>query len=147
MEVRRYHGNILSSIAEVIAHQANCLGKMDAGIDQEIRDKCPEAFPPYAAACRKGNMLDECQMVKTKSGLYIANLFGQYGAKTDYTALKGALKSLLVQMQEMRLHTVAFPYCMGAGQNRGEWTYIYSLIHDTFARMGVVIEIWAENGF
>lgn len=50
-------------------------------------------------------------------------------------------------MQEMRLHTVAFPYCMGAGQNRGEWTYIYSLIHDTFARMGVVIEIWAENGF
>ena len=137
----------MSSTAEVIAHQANCLGKMDAGIDQEIRDKCPEAFPPYAAACRKGNMLDECQMVKTKSGLYIANLFGQYGAKTDYTALKGALKSLLVQMQEMRLHTVAFPYCMGAGQNRGEWTYIYSLIHDTFARMGVVIEIWAENGF
>lgn len=120
---------------------------MDAGIDQEIRDKCPEAFPPYAAACRKGNMLGECQMVKTKSGLYIANLFGQYGAKTDYTALKGALKSLLVQMQEMRLHTVAFPYCMGAGQNRGEWTYIYSLIHDTFARMGVVIEIWSENGF
>lgn len=89
MEVRRYHGNILSSTAEVIAHQANCLGKMDAGIDQEIRDKCPEAFPPYAAACRKGNMLDQCQMVKTKSGLYIANLFGQYGAKTRLHGSQG----------------------------------------------------------
>lgn len=147
MEVRRYHGNILSSTAEVIAHQANCLGKMDAGIDQEIRDKCPEAFPPYAAACRKGNMLDQCQMVKTKSGLYIATSSGSTERRPTTQALKGALKSLLVQMQEMRLHTVAFPYCMGAGQNRGEWTYIYSLIHDTFARMGVVIEIWAENGF
>lgn len=125
MEVRRYHGNILSSTAEVIAHQANCLGKMDAGIDQEIRDKCPEAFPPYAAACRKGNMLGECQMVKTKSGLYIANLFGQYGAKTDYTALKGALKSLLVQMQEMRPHC-RLPILHGSRpESRGVDLYLF----------------------
>jgi len=141
--------SIRSSIVElnvqVIAHQTNCQGVMGAGVAKVIRDAYPEIYHTYQTTCRANHMLGQCQMIQTRDGKYVANVFGQdrYGRMrldregkripyTDYRALKSALKSLSLQMSRMGLETVAFPYLMGCRNGGGDWKKVRELILETF---------------
>jgi len=140
-------GNLLDSTAQVLGHQTNCEGVMGAGVARAIREKYPEIMIPYKEACQARLMLGECQMVQTTNGPLIANLFGQNGCGrsgrlTDYTALQSALSSLVRQMTERHLDSVALPYKIGCGLAGGSWDIVFKMIQHTFTGVNISVELW-----
>jgi O-acetyl-ADP-ribose deacetylase (regulator of RNase III) len=144
-------GDVLSSSANVIAHQVNAMGVMGAGLAKQIRTKYFYVFNTYKTFCevnsRSRSLLGKCLLVPVKEQQYIANLFGQYNygtgsRKTDYEAVSKALESCKAQMQGRNLKSIAFPYKMSSGLAGGDWNVIYSLIEDVFISNDYTVEIW-----
>ena len=147
-------GDLLSSNADIIAHQVNCQGKMGSGVAKQIREKYPEVFTAYKGLCdyrfkAKETLLGDCQVVEAHDGKCIANLFGQLGYGYDgrqYTDLY-ALKKSMIKLRD-RLYfslepekmTVAFPYGLASVRGGAKWEDVYKMIEDIFEDFNV--EIW-----
>ena len=145
-------GDLLSSSAEIIAHQVNCQGKMGSGVAKQIREKYPEVFMHYKHICNlhtPESLLGHCQVVPIKNRKSIANLFGQLGygydekQYTDLSALKRAMLKLRDRMDmnnEDCTLTVAFPYGLGSVRGGAKWEDVYKIIEEIFVCYNV--EIW-----
>ena len=141
MPVYIAEGDLLKSDCNAIAHQANCFGKMGAGIARQIRLRYPEAYEadlnfrlPVGSRERLGHY-SWC-WVDGGSRL-VANLYGQYGygpgRHTDYDAFETALSRLvetliLIQPQLNVKYKLGLPFGIGAGLAGGNWTQIFSII-------------------
>lgn len=143
-------GNIFNSRTQVIAHQVNCMGVMGAGIAKQIKTRFPDVYDEYVKYChvnKGGKLLGDCQLVKSESGRYIANLFGQYNfsmyhISTSYPAIEHALKNLKTIMQLNHLDTLAIPYGMSCGLAGGDWWIISDLINEIFNNSSINVQIW-----
>lgn len=139
-------GSCLDTTAKVIAHQTNCQGIMGAGVAKAIREKYPEIMQEYQDACHSRHMLGKCQLVETEEETIIANLFGQdgfgAGRQTDYDALQSALDSLVDQMYELGLTSVAMPYYIGCGLAGGDWDVVLEMLKKTFSNTSLRLELW-----
>lgn len=147
-------GDLLSSNADVIAHQVNCQGAFNSGVAKQVREKYSEVFRAYKNRCGiyskcKETLLGDCQIVETYDGKRIANLFGQLGygydgkQYTDLYALKRAmlnLRSRLYLSIEPEKMTVAFPWGLGSVRGGANWEDVYTIIEEVFEDFDV--EIW-----
>ena len=141
-------GDLLSSNADIIAHQVNCQGKMNSGIAKQIREKYPEVFDKYKLFCstfiNKDSLLGECQIVITHDGKCIANLFGQLGYGYDgkqYTDLDALEKSMLCFKSYFdKDKTIAFPYGLGSVRGGARFEDVYRIIDTIFD--GYNVELW-----
>lgn len=139
-------GDLLSSSADIIAHQVNCMGKMNSGVAKQIREKYPEVFSEYKRICDSFTpkyIIGHCQIVST-SDVSIANLFGQSGYGYDgkqYTNLD-ALKKAMIELRDRCLpySTIAFPYGLGSVRGGAKWEDVYAIIEEVFE--GYNVEIW-----
>lgn len=130
-------GDILNSTENIIAHQANCIGKMGAGVALAIKQKYPKCFTPYENMCRRlgSKLLGTMQMIEVGPSRYICNLFGQdgiYGHQpTNYKALRLSLQ-LLYNYAVVNELSVAIPFKMGCGLGGGDWTVVKDMIGQVF---------------
>ena len=87
---------------------------MGAGIAKTIKQMYPDVYKKYRFYCMNSTgLLGTTQLVKSKEGKYIANIFGQdnykgRGLKTNYKALKKALEELQYKMIELNLKTLSY---------------------------------------
>lgn len=74
------NGDLFSTDCEVIAHQVNCMGKMNSGVAKTVKEKYSEVFDEYKISVNKLNnkCLGGCLLVRSNDERYIANIFGQY---------------------------------------------------------------------
>ena len=161
MEIKHYDGDVLTSTAEVIAHQTNCMGVMGAGIALQIAKKYPEVEKEYIEFCgickriRDKNPNDTkplgtTMLVPTHDGKAIANVFGQHSIgrgrrMTDYEALCNALTDLFMLMEIKGYKTLALPYLMSCGIAGGDWEIVSAIISSVFRDTDITIEIWHYN--
>lgn len=117
-------GSLLESKAEVVAHMTNRSGVLKGKVANAIRQKYPEIVPNYQKVCRSYPWVT-CQLLSTRDGRFVANLYGQgdreSGWKTDYAALEDAMYALSFQMAKKGLTSVAMPYGIGCGLAGGDW--------------------------
>lgn len=138
------NGDILNATENIIAHQANCIGKMGAGLALAIKRKYPKCHNPYVSICNKlgSNLLGTIQMLEVDSNKYVCNLFGQneiYGKKpTNYRALESSF-NLLYDYAKTNLLTVAIPYKIGCGLGGGDWTIVENIIREIFNDYDIVV--------
>ncbi len=141
-------GNLLDSDCTVIVHQVNCLGIMDEGIAKQIKEKYPCVYEDYKRICDQqeeiGDLLGHVQIVDTKEGKYIANLFSQKDTgrneyKTNYEAFDRGCEILsgiiIGKNNNPEIHnkwTIAFPYSIGCGLAGGTWKKVYDIINKHF---------------
>lgn len=153
--IKIINGDLLTSNADIIAHQVNCSSAMNSGVAKQIREKYPEVFDAYKRYCHmhgekyKSDLLGRCQVVETHDGKYIANLFGQLGYGYDgkqYTDLN-ALKRSMIMLKNMcafsinpKKITFAFPYGLGSVRGGASWSDVYAIIEEVFEDYNV--EIW-----
>ncbi|MCL2220807.1 MAG: macro domain-containing protein [Oscillospiraceae bacterium] len=150
--IKTVQGNILDAREKVIGHQVNCKGIMGAGLAKSIKAKYPVAYERYKASCKRhGDSLLGVTVIGHANLLnppyYIANIFGQLSAgrskqHTDYTALRSALASLAMLMQEGELDSLALPYKLGCGLGGGDWNVVENIIHEIFDESGIDVTIY-----
>lgn len=149
-----HYGNLLDSQAQVIAHQANCLGLMGAGVALAIRNKWPEVFEKYQDYCCRREtepsaLLGTAQPVLVSDGRFVMNLFGQLGVRrsagqelTNYVALETSMQWTASWMKSQGLTTIAMPYMIGCGLGGGNWDTVLDIIHRVFDNTNISVELW-----
>ena len=157
MKEINYNGDLLTSTADIIAHQTNCSGSMNSGVAKVIKEKYPRVWEQYKKAYDKGLLkLGMCQVVKTNpngdDNRLIANLFGQdkYGYNgqryTNYEGIYVALEKLAEYCKVNELKSVAFPWKMSSDRGGADWMVICAMIEAAFKDMDITIEYWKYNG-
>lgn len=150
-------GDVLTSSANIIAHQVNCRGVMGAGLAKQIKTKFPKVFAEYKLLCNRCEengdakmLLGVVQFVNVDSKIF-ANCFAQlnYNAKIKQTQdeyFKECMVTLEKYAREENLTSVAIPYKMGCGLAGGNWdNEIYPIIMSVFKDSPVTLEIWEFN--
>lgn len=153
MKIRHCKGDLLTSKADVIAHQCNASGGFGSGVARAVRDRFPRVCEQYRKACQAGHMrLGKCQVVHTDPGSpedrLVANLCGQerYGREpiryTNYEGIYCALEKLKTYCQENGLASVAFPYRMSSDRGGANWGVIQEMVKAVFGDTDIDIEYW-----
>jgi O-acetyl-ADP-ribose deacetylase (regulator of RNase III) len=138
----------------LIAHQVNCLGKMNSGVAKAIRTKWPLVFHEYSTYCASrlsaDDLLGSVQVVEVGPQLWVANVFSQlsYGYDgqryTSYDALDTALTKLQRWMFEHDLTSMDVHHpLIGAGLGGGNWNVISAIIEH---RIGSRTTLWTLPG-
>ncbi|AFC30984.1 Appr-1-p processing enzyme family [Paenibacillus mucilaginosus 3016] len=139
MAVKIIEGDLLLASEDILGHQVNCRGVMGSGVAKGIRARFPEAYTAYQSKCageRSGTLLGQCQIVRSKGGKYIANLFGQdgFGAGGRYTQ-EDKLKQALMELREFARSnglSAALPYRIGSDRGGADWQVVYGIIEEVF---------------
>ena len=94
------------------------------------------------------DLLSSVQLITTKDGKTIANLFAQAGygrtrKQTDYDALRNCfqlLKDTVTQSPEEENQTsIAIPYGIGCGLAGGDWTIVEEMIEEVLGDCEVTV--------
>lgn len=151
-------GDILTSGADIICHQVNCMGVMGAGLAKQIRDKYPHTYAQYKIKCNEikagvGGLGDV--MLCDEGDCIIANLFAQYRygrdrRYTDYDALRKCLHETVGAAErwsvvEDKRCRIALPYGLGCGLAGGDWGIVRNIIEEIFGGGEYRCEIWKYN--
>ena len=144
-------GDLLNSSAPLICQQVNCIGVMGAGLAAQIAARYPQVLSEYKDFCRgkkPAELLGQLQVCEFPN-FAVANLFAQQRLAprpgicvTDYDALRIALARLYAYCMLHHIKRVAFPWGLGCGLAGGNWTLVWNIIHDTFHKMDIKVEIW-----
>jgi len=148
MPISYQKGNIFESQKglTVIAHQCNCRGSFGAGIAREVARRFPEVDRAQREWYRAGKQqLGIVQLLKTHTGLVIANLYAQDGWRrvlgrpnTDYDALGQCLATLRDGLSAQDV--LGMPK-IGAGLGGGDWAVIETIIEDVFRERTVYVYV------
>lgn len=147
--IKIIEGDLLTSDADVIAHQVNCSSAMNSGVAKQIRMTHPYVYKMYKYKCslhknHPEDLLGECLIVKVNNHQYVANLFGQLGygydgkQYTDLDALERSMVNLKSHFKKDK--KIAFPYGLGSVRGGAKWEDVYRIIDTVFD--GYNIEIW-----
>ena len=150
--VKYVTGDILSSDADVILHQVNCKGKMNAGIDLRIKNTYPAVYERYFDFCDTGKadapssrLLGNVLITPISPSQSIASLFAQDGYAfygfatqryTDYDKLRECLKVIAEKYDGKR---IALPYHLGCGISGGNWDIVIKIIEEELEKCEVEI--------
>lgn len=141
--------DLLTTEAEIIAHQTNCVAVMGGGVAKQIKEKLLDdvAFKKYQDYCfaEREALLGRIQYLNANNGKIIANLFAEVEptddeVDTNYEALRQCLTDLKF-MAKRHGFKIAIPGYIGCGLAGGDWTVVYEIIRSVFENSPVVLEI------
>ena len=146
--LRYVKGDIIKSDCDIICHQVNCRGVMNAGLAREVRQHWPKVYELYTAWCRRVGkhsevLLGEFQAVEIDNKRYIVNIFAQnyYGSTgeryTNYEAFYKAISKINEEAPKDK--TIAFPYKIGCGYGGGSWNIIKAMLEEVFKNREIYI--------
>jgi len=120
MRVKR--GDLFTTELRAIGHGVNCSGVMGAGIAKPIKEKYPNNFSNYEAACRGGFLAPGETMVVVEDGMSIFNIASQSrpGRFARYDWLFSAALDAAEQAVGMGIDSIAIPM-IGCGIGGLEW--------------------------
>ncbi len=147
-------GDLLKSDCTMIMHQANCFGKMGAGIAKQVAKEYPAVYLadvnydiPVGSKDRLGKWSGAFVTNNyTSNPQLIINLYGQYnygrGLQTDYDALSWALSwALATASAKTKQYTakIGVPYGMGCRLAGGDWRIVSNILEDISGGQGLDI--------
>lgn len=152
MKIKLIEGDLLTSKADVIAHQCNAHGIMGSGVAKQIKDKWPEVYQIYRKEILNKTIdLGDTQFIYIGNQQLIANMiaqakFGYDGRRyTSYDAFYNCLDNLKNRMFILNKTSVAFPYNIGCCRGGANWNIIKTMIEEVFKDTEFNIEIWKYN--
>jgi O-acetyl-ADP-ribose deacetylase (regulator of RNase III) len=125
---------------DAIVNTVNCVGVMGKGIALQFRNKWPENYRAYEAACKAGDVRLGRMFVFDSGGLvkpsYIINFPTKqhWRGKSSLEFIREGLKDLVTQVKRLRIRSIAIPP-LGCGNGGLEWHDVRPLVEDAFAGM------------
>ena len=137
MAITIIKGSVLTVDQGIICHQANCMGKMGAGIALQIRQKWPIVYEDYMNAYNSRHLVLGAVIFSTivVNQLYVASICGQnyYGRGkryTEYPAVRVGLDTVSIFAKGMSL-PVFIPQGMGCSLAGGDWNIVFGIVEET----------------
>ncbi len=136
-------GDILQANAEALVNTVNCVGVMGRGIALQFKNKFPDNFKAYAAACERGE-IQPGRMFVFETGWvtgpkYIINFPTKrhWRGKSRIEDIETGLDALRDVLREKHIRSVAIPP-LGSGLGGLDWSKVRPRIEQALRPLGDV---------
>lgn len=137
MTVRIKSGDLLKEDVEAIVNTVNCVGVMGKGIALQFKQRWPQNFKAYEAACER-NEVEPGKMFIYDRGewekpRYIINFptKAHWRADSKIEYIKSGLRDLVSQVKRLGIKSIALPP-LGCGNGGLDWGDVKQLILAAF---------------
>jgi O-acetyl-ADP-ribose deacetylase (regulator of RNase III)/uncharacterized protein YwgA len=122
-------GDILKADVEALVNTVNCVGVMGRGIALQFKNRFPDNFKAYAAACKK-ELVKPGRMFVFETGMlpfphYIVNFPTKrhWRGKSRMEDIESGLRDLAQVIRERKIASIAIP-SLGSGLGGLEWSEV-----------------------
>ena len=143
-------GDLFAADAEALVNPVNCVGVMGRGLALAFRERFPENFAAYAAACRRGAVVPGAMFV-VDTGRERPRLIVNFPTKRHWRDasrmedLVRGLDSLAELVRTRELRSIALP-ALGCGLGGRDWSEVRPRIEEAFAPLEGVRVFLFEPG-
>lgn len=141
MSIRLVNGDLLKQDdVDAIVNTVNCVGVMGKGIALQFKNKWPENFRAYAAACKQGEVKVGQMFVHDTGGLVKPNFIINFPTKDHWRGrsqlayIRDGLVDLAQQVQRLGIRSIAVAP-LGCGNGGLDWNIVRPMIEATFAEL------------
>lgn len=153
MTLKITHGDLLKQDdVDAIVNTVNCVGVMGKGIALQFKNKWPENFRAYAAACAAKEVRPGRMFVFDSGGLVKPNYIINFPTKDHWRSksriefIRDGLQDLVATVTRLGIRSIAIPP-LGCGNGGLDWKDVRPLIESAFARMTEVeIRLFEPSG-
>lgn len=144
MSIHLTHGDLLKqNDVDAIVNTVNCVGVMGKGIALQFKNKWPDNFTQYHAACKAGAVRPG------KMNVYDAGAYAQphfiinfptkdhWRGNSKLSFIQVGLKDLIAQVQALDIRSIAIPP-LGCGNGGLDWANVKPMIEAAFAALSHV---------
>ena len=144
MSIHLTHGDLLKqNDVDAIVNTVNCVGVMGKGIALQFKNKWPDNFTQYHAACKAGAVRPG------KMNVYDAGAYAQphfiinfptkdhWRGNSKLSFIQVGLKDLIAQVQALDIRSIAIPP-LGCGNGGLDWANVKPMIEAAFAALSDV---------
>jgi O-acetyl-ADP-ribose deacetylase (regulator of RNase III) len=144
MAITIHHGDLLrESDVDAIVNTVNCVGVMGKGIALQFKNKWPENFRAYQAACKSGSVRPGKLFVHDCGGLvqprYIINFptKNHWRGGSTIAYIRDGLVALVAEVARLGIRSIALPP-LGCGNGGLAWSEVRPLIERTLGPLANV---------
>lgn len=125
---------------DAIVNTVNCVGVMGKGIALQFRNKWPENFHRYEAACKAKQVRPGRMFVFDSGGLVKPNFIINFPTKDHWRGksriefIRDGLVDLVAQVRRLGIKSIAIPP-LGCGNGGLDWSEVQPLIESAFVEL------------
>jgi O-acetyl-ADP-ribose deacetylase (regulator of RNase III) len=141
MAIHLMHGDLLrQDDVDAIVNAVNCVGVMGKGIALQFKNKWPDNFKAYEAACKAGEVRLGKMFVFDSSALlqprYIINFPTKqhWRDKSELRSIALGLEDLIAQIRRLGIRSLAMP-SLGCGNGGLAWGDVNPIIEQAFSTL------------
>jgi len=140
-------GNIFESNAEALVNTVNTVGVMGKGIALQFKERYPDNYVQYVAACKRGEVnIGKMFITATNSMVnpkWIINFPTKqhWMHKSSYEFINAGLDDLVIQLKERNIKSLAIPP-LGAGQGGLDWQKVKAILIEKLSGLDIEIVIY-----
>lgn len=140
-------GNIFDSKAQTLVNTVNCVGVMGKGLAKEFRDRWPDMFNAYQAACKKGEVRSGKPFLYKDLYKIILNVPTKDNWKepSKYEFVEAGLKAIRDHFQEWGIKSIALPP-LGCGLGGLDWAQVKALMVKYLDELPIDVEVYEPAG-
>ncbi|MDR3000565.1 MAG: macro domain-containing protein [Fibromonadaceae bacterium] len=145
------NGNILTADAEALVNTVNCVGIMGRGIALQFKNKFPNNFKAYVAACKRQEVLPGKMFVFDTGALvfprYIINFPTKrhWKGKSRMEDIDSGLEDLARVIEEKHIKSIALPP-LGSGLGGLDWHEVRSRIENALSFSSAQVLVFEPSG-
>jgi len=137
--IRVIQGDLLrQDDVDAIVNTVNCVGIMGKGIALQFKNKWPDNFRAYEAACKAREVRPGRMFVFDSGGLVKPNYIINFPTKDHWRGksrieyIREGLKDLVARIKQLGIRSIAVPP-LGCGSGGLEWSEVRPMIESAFA--------------
>lgn len=141
MTIQSVQGDLLKQDdVDAIVNTVNCVGIMGKGIALQFKNKWPDNFKAYEAACKHKQVNVGAMFVYDSGGLlkpnYIINFptKDHWKGKSKIEYIQSGLQDLVTQIKRLGIKSIALPP-LGCGNGGLDWNVVKPLIESAFVQL------------
>ncbi len=152
MTVTIKRGDLLKDSSEAIVNTVNCVGIMGKGIALQFKQKWPQNFKAYAAACERNEVRPGKMFIhdlgEWAEPRFIVNfptkMHWRADSKVEY--IEKGLRDLVLQVERLGIKSIALPP-LGCGNGGLDWPTVRRLVLKAFeAHPQVKVDLFEPKG-
>lgn len=143
-------GDLLSEQTDALVNTVNCVGVMGRGVALQFKNKFPDNFKLYEAACKKHNVAPG-KMFVTSNGLLGPRWLINFPTKKHWRHpsqlryIEDGLDDLIRQIRALEIKSIAIPP-LGCGLGGLEWRIVRAMIERKMSVLtDVTIRVYEPN--
>jgi len=150
--IRFTQGNLFDAQVDALVNTVNTVGVMGKGVALQFKERFPENFTAYAAACRKGEVRVGHMFVTEARRLTGPRWIVNFPTKVDWRHpsrmdyVRAGLSDLVRVTRDLGIRSIALPP-LGAGSGGLDWWLVRGAIEDALAELaGVDVLVFEPGG-